>query len=370
MASQNESLPNTDDIPVQADGPTEAELLDAVMANSDFLGEAGSLPDEEIPEVDPSESDYEEEDPEESDEVVNDETDEEVDDEEVEEIEDEDASEEDATQDADYFTVEDLDLDAKVRVKIDGEEVDVSFSDLIKGYSTEQSLSTKGRELGEARKALEAEKAQQLEEINKLGEASSQVLMAQENALAKAYHAIEAQIKKARANGDTYELNDLKDKREDFQQKYWDARKRREDLMSNMEKQQNEVFQKQWEERMQHFSEHINEYVPDFNEEVAQDIRNFALEEGLPEDLINSITDPAIVKFVNDFRLLKTGVSKGAAKRKSAPTKKVPVKKAKSDKEVKAKKANMVKARAFREDATQDDQMDFLRQMARRSLGN
>lgn len=369
MASQNESLPHTDDIPVQAAGPTEQELLDAIMSNSEFLGETGSLPDEEIPEVDPSESDYEEEDPEESDEVVNDESEEEVEEDGDEEV-DEDGDEESPTQEDTVFTADDLDLDAKVRVKINGEEVDVSFSDLIKGYSTEQSLSAKGRELGEARKELEAEKARQLEEVSKIGQASAAVLYSQENEAAKEYHDVEAKIKKARAEGDTFELAELKDKREEAQQKYWDARRKREGLMSNMEQQQNAMLQKEWQERIEHFNKTITEYVPDFSPELAQDLRKFALDEGLPESLLDNITDPAVVKFVNDYRLLKTGVSKGEAKRKAVPAKKVPVKKAKSTETKKKSKDSMVKARAFREDASQEDQMDFLRQIAHRSLGN
>lgn len=371
MANTNESLPVTDDVPVNADlGPTEAELLDAVLANSDFVEEAGgSLPDEEIPEVDPSEADYEEEDPEESDEVVNDEDEEEVE-EEVDEDVDEDGEEDSPTQEDIVYTAEDLDLDAKVRVKIDGEEMDVSFSDLIKGYSTEQSLSTKGRELGEARKQLEEEKAQQMQEIQKLGQASSAVLTRQEQALAKAFHDVEAKIKKARAEGDTFELNELKDKREDLQQRYWGARKQREGLMKNLEAEQQKLMDKAWQEQLDNFYNHIEEYVPGFNEEVATELREFALAEGLPEALLNGITDPSIVKFVNDYRLLKTGVSKGEAKRKKAPVKKVPVKKEKSPQKKKQTKENMVKARAFREDASNEDQMDFLRQIAHRSLGN
>jgi len=94
----NESLP-TDDIPAEVNGPTEQELLDAVLAQSQFVEE--SLPDEEIPEVGPSESD--EEDPEESDEVVNEDS-EEVEYEE-EETEDEDAT---ATQDTTVYALDDL----------------------------------------------------------------------------------------------------------------------------------------------------------------------------------------------------------------------------------------------------------------------
>ena len=313
MAEAKESLPNTDDIPAEVNnGLTENELLDAVMAQSQFVAE--SLPDEEIPEVGPSESDTE--DPYESDEVVN------GDEKEVgyedEETEDEDAA---ATQETAVYSTEDLDLDAKVIVKIDGKEQEVSFSDLIKGYSTEQSLSNKGRELGEARKELEAERETQLTEINKLGQASAAVLLNGEQNFAKAYHDIEAKISKARADGDTFELSELKDQREIAQQNYWKARKTREGLVKNIEQQQDNINEGYWNE-------------------------------------------------VNDYRLLKQGVTKGQAKRKSTPSKKVPIKKAKSSTKAQSDQDAMVKARAFKSDSSNDDQMAFLKQLASRSLGN
>ena len=356
----NESLP-TDDIPAEVNnGPTEKELLDAVLEQSQFIEE--SLPDEEIPEVDPSESD--EEDPEESDEVVNGE------DEEAEyeddETEDEDAT---ATQDATVYELDDLDLDAQVIVKIDGEEQAVSFSDLIKGYSTEQSLSNKGRELGEARKELEAEREAQLAEINKIGQASAAVLLSEEQQFAKQYHDFETKIQEARDNGDTYELSELKDKREQAQQSYWNARKKREGIISQMEEQQSAVYEKQWVQALDYFNNSITQYVPGFDESLAGEIRQFALEEGIPEEFIDTVVDPVMVKFVNDYRLLKQGVSKGEAKRKSAPAKKLPVKKAKSTVKKKADQEAMIKARAFKEDANPEDQMAFLKQLASRSLG-
>jgi FtsZ-binding cell division protein ZapB len=362
MAKANESLPAMDDIPAVANGQTEQELLDAVLANSTFV--QGSLPDEEIPEVDPSESDYE--DPDESDEVVNE--DEEGAEEDADGEEDEDGDDESPTQDSDVFTADDLDLDAQVIVKIDGDEVPVSFSDLIKGYSTSQSLSAKGREIGEARKELEAQREAQLAEITQLGQASAAVLYQEEQAKASAYHELEAKIKKARDDGDTYELSELKDKREQVQSEYWDARRKREGLLSQIGAQQNEIEEKKWQEEIEFFNSTINEYVPDFNQEVAADIREFALSEGLPEDLVDSITNPAVVKFVNDFRKLKTGVSKGEAKRKQVASKKVPVKKAKPTSKKKADADTMVKARAFREDASNEDQMAFLKQLANKSL--
>jgi hypothetical protein len=349
-------------------GQTEAELLDAVLSNSAFMQTEEPLPDEEIPEVDPEESDYED-DLEKSEEAVsNEESEEEV----VEESdEDGDTEEESPTQEVDVYTAEDLDLDAYVRVKIDGEEVDVSFADLLKGYQTDSSLSKKGRELGEARQELEQERQEALAQIQSMSEASAAVLMGQEQQFSKEYHEIEAKIQKAREEGDRYELEELKDQREQAQSKYWAARKQREGLQAQLQQQKEAQAQQQWEQNMQYFSEVIQEKVPGFDEKMAQDIRDFALSEdvGLPEELVDSIMDPDVIRVLNDYRILKTGVTKGEAKRKAAPVKKaVPTKKAKSKQAKTQDKEKMIKARAFREDATKEDQDAFLRQYAANSL--
>ena len=359
-----ESLPVTDD--VQNSGPSEQELLDAVLANSPMLEEAEvPLPEEEIEYEDPVESDEEVEDPE-SEEVVSEEVEEEV-----EEYEEEAVGEDDTSTQPDLFTTDDLDLDARVVVKVDGEEQEVSFGDLIKGYSTEQSLSAKGRELGEARKAIEEERATKLGELEQIMGGANAMMSQTEQTFAKQYHDLEAKIQEARENGDTFELGELKDKRELAQQKYWKARQQREGMMSKAaeeyQKAQNEAFENQ----LQHFAEVIPSMIPDFDEKVAGEIRDFAIQEGIAAEVLDTITDPAIVKFVDDYRRLKQNVSKGAAKRKAAPVRKaVPAKKATPAKKKQEDKAKMVKARAFREDATQEEQMDFLRQYASKSLSN
>ena len=110
------------------------------MANSPIMDEvAPPLPEEEEIVQDPEESDVE--DPEDESEEAVSEEEEEVEEDE-EEVEDEDADDESATQEADVFTSDDLDLDAKVLVKVDGEEQEVSFGDLMKGYQTDAHLQT------------------------------------------------------------------------------------------------------------------------------------------------------------------------------------------------------------------------------------
>ena len=360
----NETLPASDD--VQNQDQTEQSLLDAVMANSPIMDELSPpLPEEEISDVDPEEST--EEDPDEVEEAVS-EDDEEEYEEEVDEDVEEDAAEEAATQD-DVFTADDLDLDAKVMVKIDGEEQEVSFGDLLKGYQTDAHLSKQGRELGEARKALEAEREEKLGELDQIAAASSAILAGAEQSYAKEYHGIEEKIEKARSDGDTYEVNELKDKREQVQKKYWGARRQREDMMKAVEQQRQEANQKMWEEQIQHFQTEIPNLIPDFNEDVAKNIRDFAIEEGINPDILDQITDPVIVKFVDDYRRLKQGMNKGAAKRKATPRRKaVPTKKSPPAQKKAAEKEKMTKARAFREDASEADHMDFLRGLASKSL--
>ena len=369
MSEVEQTVPEMDHSATEQ-GPTEQELLDAVMRSSPIMDEIGEpLPVEEEIVQDPAES--EEEDPESEEEVV---SDDEVEEEE-EEAEEEDAADEAATDESDVFTSEDLDLDAQVRVKIDGEEMDVSFGDLIKGYQTDSHLSKKGRELGEAQKVFEEERAAKMKDIDTIAQASAQMLVGAEQSYAREYKELEDKIEKARSDGDTYEVNELKDKREQVQKRYWDARKHREGMVEQVKKQQEEVQLKQWQDQMAIFEEKIPDLIPDFNDKMASDIREFALASpdeggaGINPDILDTILDPQIVWALNDYRKLKQGVAKGVAKRKAVPAKKaVPTKKSAPPKKKAADKEKMVKARAMREDSSADDQMAFLRQHASKSL--
>lgn len=356
--ANTDSTPMDDSVPMDT-SQTEEALLADIIRNSDFVD---TLPDEQVPQLDAEDSD--EEDPDTLDEADNVDDDEEVETEEEETTDADDTS----TQDAEVYTTDDLDLDAQVLVKIDGEELAVSFSDLIKGYSTEQHLSSKGRELGDARKQMEEEYASKAEELTAMSQASAAVLYNNEQQLAKEYHEIEAAIQTAREEGDTYEVNELKDKRELAQSSYWKARKQREEMVAGVQKQAEEQNTKAWEQQLEYFNETIPTLIPDFNEETAMSIREFALEEGIPAEVLDTIADPVIVKFVDDYRRLKQGVTKGAAKRKVTTVKKAPIKKTRTrnQKEIDAK--SRAREKVLSGEGSDADQMDFLRGLAERSL--
>jgi len=350
-----------DDSAALGSSQTETALLDNILQNTSFL-DGESLPDEQIPEVDTEESD--EGDPESSEEDDTEEVEEEVEDEEEYESNEDDAS----TQEVDLYTTDDLDLDAQVSIKIDGEDVQISFGDLIKGYSTEQHLSKKGREIGEARKQLEEEYNEKLGGIDAASKASAAILYSQEQAFAKQYHDIETAIEKAREEGDTYEVNELKDKREQAQKQYWNAREQREGLVTKVQAQMQEQEEKIWSDQIKYFDETIPTMIPDFNEDIAMAIREFAIEEGIEPELLDRIADPVIVKFVDDYRRLKQGVTKGQAKRKTVSVKKAPVKKSKPLSKKKQDREQSIRQKALSGNATQTEQMDFLRGLASRSL--
>ena len=362
-----DSTPPRDDA-VATDGRTEEQLLADIVSNSEFIpNDEQSLPEEQVPEIDPEES--EQEDPKESDESANEEIEEGAKTEEVED-EGEDADEQSATQDPELFTPEDLDLEAKVSLKIDGQDTEVSFNDLIKGYSTEQSLSKKGRELGDARKHFEEDYNKKLTEVQQMSTASVAVLYKSEQEHAKEFHDLEKKIDEARKDGNSYDLTDLKDKREQKQKEYWGARRERESLQKVVAEKSQEQMSKAWGEQLNIFNETIPTMIPGFNETVAKDIREFALKEGINEQVIDTIIDPTIVKFVNDYRILKQGVSKGSAKRKAAPTKKIPTRKSRPAQQKKVDAAEALRKRALSENASKQDQDAFLRGYAERSLSN
>ena len=118
-----------------------------------------------------------------------------------------------------------------------------------------------------------------------------------------------------------------------------------------------------------HFQETIPTLIPDYSDKIATKIRDFAIGQGINPEALDTITDPGIVKFVDDFRRLKESTTKGAAKRKVTPAKKaLPTKKPKTSQKKATDRANTVRAKAFAKDSSKSDQDAFLKQLASKSL--
>ena len=346
----------------------EAKSLDDILRNSpaaELLGlkDEESLPDEDSSVPNPDESEQEEEQAQEnSDDSENDLNEEE----ESNDSEEENADEDDtSTQNAELPTEEDIDWEYKIPVTVDGKTEYKTLEEIRKGYSTDQHLSQKGRELGELKKQVEQERQEKLKELVDLGSVLHQELTQTETILSQEYHKLSADIEKAREDGDTYTARELKEKREEIQEKYWAARNKREAHSQQIALQ----FKAQQEESQKalltKFETEVKDVIPDYSESTAKAIREFAIKEGMPEEVLNVIYDAKIVKFINDYRILKTAKEKGEAKRKTAPAvKSVPTKKGvpQSQKQKAASETNRQKVLSGQ--GTQADELDFLKRIS------
>jgi len=321
-----------------------------------------SLPNDNESDLDPEDS-TEEEIPHPEDDVDEDETDgDEVETEEDAEEAEEDEDEDDSTQD-DLPSEDDIDWDYKVPVKVDGEVTHLTLTELRKGFATDQHLSKKGREVSELEKSLKEEYSSKTNQALELGNVLATQLQSEEDSLASDYHDLETKIEKARKDGDTYELNDLKDKRETAQKDYWAARNKRETLVSTVQQRQQEQFQTQVDELMAKFNEDIKTVVPDFDQ-VA--VREFALAEGIPEDFLDIIMDANVVKFVDDYRKLKQKSTKGSVKRKTAPKAKgVPTKRKSTAKQREARDAQALRQNVLKGNSGEASELEFLKSLSK-----
>lgn len=294
--------------------------LDDFMGNSDILREAGISTREEQDEVaDDADAD---DDLGDSDESGGEEDEADGDDDAVPELEEDDDSDEDSTDDNEEEDGDDdgeIDWDFKVPVKIDGEDGEVDLGELVKGYQTSQHLSKKGRELADERKAFEEERNTELEKVKETAKVLSAQSAMRENELATEYTDLQKQHKEAKADGDKYKAEELKDQMEEIQQEYWKARKTRERIAESLNAHEEEEFNKQMESAIKRFNEEIADYVPDFDENKATEIREFALSKGIPEEMLQTLVDAKVIGAINEFMELSKKISKGSAKRKATP---------------------------------------------------
>lgn len=251
------------------------------------------------------------------------------DDEDDDATEEEDDEDEESTQDEESDEVEDgeLDLEYLVPVKVDGAESEVTIEELIKGYQTNQSQTKKGQELAEQAKQLETEKdkSQIFQKINE------DLLKQQDDRdlalLQSRKQVMDKMAKDGYVEGVDDDLATLQYKYRSLEDEYTKRKAERSKTTDKMIETQEEEYRKTAEKNVKIFQKEIKTLIPDWSDKMAQDNYAFAVEQGIPEEFVNTIASPLIAKFINDYRVLKTSASTGAKKRKKAPVKTVSAKK-------------------------------------------
>jgi len=283
------------------------------------------------------------------------EVDEEYEDGEEEEVEDEDDDDESATQEDDTDESEEgeeseIDMDFAVPVKIDGEESEVSMEELIANYQTKQHQSKKGDELAKQAKELEAYK----EDAQVFAQINAQLLQDQDDKDRRILANLEKKVDEAYAEDD-YDASKLERQLNKATKEYNQRKANRDSMLENMGRKVQEEQVGQFNKQVEAFHQAIPEYVPDWSDDIAQANREFALKGGLPEQLVDSMVDPAVVAFVDKFRRLAETTSKGAKKRKKAPIKRVSAKKPVSKSTKKSNRVDQSRQRVNKGKGTEND---------------
>lgn len=264
----------------------------------------------------------------ETDEETSDTQDDEEDLEEVEDTEEDpdtdDAEDEDEpeTAEEDDETEVELSEDALVEIQVDGETKQASLKDLKRLYGQEASLTRKSQETAAKRK--EAEEALQKTHL------SYQKLLERAEARMKPYAEVDMLVASRQMSTEDFAAlrreaaeaeKDLKFLKEEADAFYQDAQAQQ---------------QKQVQEAAQNCVKVLSEQLPDWGDELYNNIRTYAVSQGLPQEQVDQYVDPTVIMILNKARLYDQ--TKATAETKKAKAKVIKTKQTKS-RVLKAKKA-------------------------------
>ena len=223
------------------------------------------------------ESDYDQEDTEVDE--TEDETDEDPDEEEEPTTEDED-------QEADEIDISD---DTLVEIAVDGETKQASLKDLKRLYGQEASLTRKSQETAAKRK--EAEEALAKADI------SYRKLLERAEARMKPYAEVDMLVASRQMS-----TEDFAALRREAQEAEKDLKFLQEEANAFYQEAQAQQ-QKQVQEAAQNCVKVLSEQLPDWGDELYNNIRSYAVSQGLPQEQVDQYVDPAVIKILNKARL-------------------------------------------------------------------
>lgn len=239
---------------------------------------------------------------------------------------DPEGDEEDEDENEDDNSAQELDPETKVKVKVDGEEQEITLDELRNGYSRTQDYTRKTMQLSETRKALEAEKAE-----------VGQALDSWRQALTQANQFLEAQLS-GRSEQDWQRL-----KSED-EYRYYQERDREHMLKERMnaikaadeqaQQEQQQLSQQKFMQYREEQQEALKAKLPDWADETVarkegQQILDYGKTLGFTEQELNSLVDHRQILALRDamkYRQLQESRAKAGSKEKIRTRKKQPLK--------------------------------------------
>lgn len=263
------------------------------------------------------------------------------DEEQDDELEDDDEDEEEEEE------VEELTDDTLLEITVDGEVKQASVKDLKRLYGQEASLTRKSQEVAAQRKQAE-------DNIGKT-DAILQRMVEKAEARWKPYSEVDMIL--ASKNMDDADFAQLRREAQDAHDEMTFIKEEADKFYQDLQAQQQQQLQAAAKEAVKV----LEQDIPDWSNALYDDIRSYAITQGLPEDQVNNYVDPAVIKILNKARLFDQAKSVTTTKKKRVAKKVLKSKKApQNDAQMKAKRMKDAKARLRDRGNDIDDIADIL----------
>ena len=207
----------------------------------------------------------------------------------LDEVEMDDDEDDIDPEDAEEDEVIELNDDTLIDILVDGETQQASIKDLKRLYGQEASLTRKSQETAKQRKEAEEQ----------LGKTSAifQKMLEKAEARWKPYEEVDMLVASR-----TMDTDDFAQLRREAQEAHDDLKFFQEEADSFFKEIQ-EQQQLQLQEAAREAVKVLEADIPDWNTDLYNDIRSYAVAQGLPEEQVNQYVDPNVIKILNKARL-------------------------------------------------------------------
>lgn len=248
--------------------------------------------------------------------------------------EDDDPVEEAEPENDEEADIEEVELndDLEIEVLVNGQTEQASLGQLKRLFGQEKALTQKSQEVANQRKEAEAN-------IGKTN-VVMQKLIEKAEARYKPYSEVDMLLaSKTMDDGDFAQL------RKEAQEASDDLKFLQEEAdnyFGELQKQQQMALQKQAQEAVKI----LEQDIPEWNNAMYDDIRSYAVQQGLDEADVNSYVDPVVIKILNKARLFDQAKQVTTTKKKRVAKKVLKTNKAPNvEANAKAKRQKVVKAK-------------------------
>ena len=224
---------------------------------------------------------------------------------------DEDQDEETDESDEENETDEEAELsdETEVEILVDGEVRLASIKDLKRLYGQEQSLTRKSQEVAQQRKEAN-------DTITK-SNAIFEKLIADAQERYKPYQDVDMLLASKNMAAEDFAL--LRKEAQEAEQNLKFLTEEADSFFGEIQAQQ----QKQLQEAAKQCIDVLQEQIPEWSNQLYNDIRSYAITQGLPEDQVNTYVDPVVLTVLQKARLYDQGKKVATVKKKQTAQKKV-----------------------------------------------